>query len=230
MKEALNEIHRQIEECGREGKTRLMAVSKTHPWEAVMEAYDLGQRLFGENRVQEVLMKFPPKGARPEGMELHLIGHLQSNKVKKAVSYVDAIDSVDSMKVARLINSSAADFGIIMPVLLEYNTSGEKNKSGFGSYAEILELCQHAGDFPHIRIDGLMTIGPLGDDHAKTKQAFEHLVEIQSRLASDVPSLNLHELSMGMSGDYLLALQCGSTLIRVGTKIFGKRDYGNKDA
>jgi len=228
MKKIIDQINNEIKQYRINDRARLMAVSKTHPYTAVLEAYQFGERLFGENKVQEVLAKFPPKEERPKDMQVHLIGHLQSNKVQKIVGAVDSIDSVDSLKLAQKISRVAEEKGIIVPVLLEYNTSGDENKTGFDSYADILSVCQKASSLPGIRIDGLMTIGPLGGDEEEVKQAFEKLVALQKDLCRDT-SLSLDELSMGMSGDYKIALACGSTMVRVGTKIFGKRDYPLKD-
>lgn len=225
MKEVLEQLHETIEESA--SPARLMAVSKNHPYEAIKEAYELGERLFGENRVQEIESKFPAKKDRPSDLELHLIGHLQSNKVKKAVPLVDSIDSVDSLKLLRAINKKSAEIGCIMNILLEYNTSGDANKTGFSSYESIKETVIESKELSNVRINGLMTIGPLGGSEEEVREAFLSLKDMRNKLEKDC-DIELKELSMGMSGDYQIALECESTMIRVGTKIFGARDYSKK--
>jgi hypothetical protein len=225
MKDILDKLHSQIEIIA--PNARLMAVSKTHPYEAVEYAYALGERLFGENRVQEVESKFPKKEDRPSDLDLHLIGHLQSNKVKRAVALVNSIDSVDSLKLLTTIDKRAGEIGVLMHVLLEFNTSGDENKSGFVSYDDIKEALDESKSLNNIIVDGLMTIGPLGGSEDEVKAAFDWLVEIKMKLEMDC-DIVLKELSMGMSGDYKFALEKGSTMIRVGTMIFGARDYSKK--
>lgn len=225
MKEVLEKLHSSINEIA--PNARLMAVSKTHPYEAIEYAYELGERLFGENRVQEVESKFPLKENRPSDMDLHLIGHLQSNKVKKAVLLVDSIDSVDSMKLLKMIDKRAGEIDTKMNVLLEFNTSGDENKSGFESYDEIKKALELSKSLKNIRVNGLMTIGPLGGSDEQVKNAFSLLNRIKNKLEKDL-NVKLKEMSMGMSGDYKIALETGSTMIRVGTMIFGSRDYSQK--
>jgi pyridoxal phosphate enzyme (YggS family) len=225
MKEVLDRLHSEIKEIA--PTARLMAVSKTHPYEAIEYAYELGERLFGENRVQEVESKFPLKADRPSDMDLHLIGHLQSNKVKKAVSLVDSIDSVDSLKLLKMIDKRAKEIDTTINILLEFNTSGDENKSGFESYDEIKEALNASKTLSNIKVNGLMTIGPLGGSDNEVKDAFLLLVEIKKKLEIEC-DVELKELSMGMSGDYKIALENGSTMIRVGTMIFGARDYSKK--
>ena len=225
MKEVLEKLHEQIETSS--SSARLMAVSKNHPYEAVEEAYKLGERLFGENRVQEIESKFPPRKDRPSGLDLHLIGHLQSNKVKKVVPLVDSIDSVDSLKLLKTINDKCVEIDVIMNILLEYNTSGDDNKTGFSSYESIKEALIESKNLTDVKINGLMTIGPLDATEEEVRKAFLSLKDIRDRLEKDC-DMELKELSMGMSGDYKIALECGSTMIRVGTMIFGARDYSKK--
>jgi pyridoxal phosphate enzyme (YggS family) len=225
MKEVLKKLHNEINEIA--PSARLMTVSKTYSYDAIEHAYELGERLFGENRVQEVESKFPKKEDRPGDMELHLIGHLQSNKVKKAVALVDSIDSVDSMKILKAIDKRAGEIGELMHVLLEFNTSGDENKSGFESSDDIKEALNESKNLDNIKVDGLMTIGPLGGREDEVKDAFSLLVEIKKKLENECEVV-LTELSMGMSGDYKIALENGSTMIRVGTMIFGARDYSKK--
>jgi pyridoxal phosphate enzyme (YggS family) len=201
----------------------LMAVSKLHPYEEILEAYNCGQRLFGENKVQEVQSKFPL--LHPEGMNLHLIGHLQTNKVKKIVGLVDGIDSVDSLKLANKINEEALVLGKTLPILLEFNTSGEDSKSGFTTTEELYALLDVIDSLKGISLKGLMTIGPLGSDEDNTRKAFRELKELQQSCKMRYPHLCFDTLSMGMSSDFALAIEEGSTLVRVGTRLFGHRDY-----
>lgn len=224
--EVLLEMERAAASSGRSmADVTLMGVSKTHPWESVLEGYEAGLRLFGENRVQEVEAKFPTRTERPEGMCLHLIGHLQSNKVKKIVPLVDGIDSVDSYRLASMISDCAIGEGRVMPVLLEFNTSGEEAKSGFETESELFELLDHMEGLNGIEVRGLMTVGPLGGDEREVRGAFAHLRTLQEQCRLRYPDVDFSTLSMGMSGDFLWAIEEGSTMVRVGTRLFGARDY-----
>ncbi len=226
VEEVLAEIRNAAASCGRDAADiTLMGVSKTHPWDAVLEGYDAGIRLFGENRVQEVEAKFPLLEDRPQGMELHLIGHLQSNKVKKIVPLVDGIDSVDSLKLAAMISDCALAHGRVLSVLLEFNTSQEEAKSGFETEDDLFEMLDHAEELKGIRIHGLMTVGPLGGDEKEVRGAFALLRNLREKCRSSYPSINFDTLSMGMSGDFPWAIEEGSTMVRVGTRLFGARDY-----
>ncbi len=222
MKEVLKQLNSEIRE--KSDKTRLMCVSKTHPIEAVDQAYALGERLFGENRVQEVQSKFPPINDRPIDMRVHLIGHLQSNKSKKAVELFNSIDSVDSIKVLKKINKYAKELNKTIDVMLEYNSSGDDNKTGFESYDDIKEAANFAIESENVNLIGIMTIGPLYGNREDIRSAFKLVKEIKEKLENEL-SYDIKELSMGMSGDYDIAIEEGSTIIRVGTKIFGNRDY-----
>jgi len=226
MTDRIDEILASIDdakaECGRTDEIKLMAVSKTHPYAAVEQAVKCGLTLFGENRVQEIQAKFPAEHA---GYELHLIGHLQSNKVKKAVAAVDAIDSIDSLRLARKVSDEAEKLGKVLPVLIEWNTSGENSKSGFTELADYEELLAEAQSLPGISFRGLMTIGPLTDDERQVRQAFARLREIAQWSGKEFPHLTFDVLSMGMSQDYRWAIKEGSTVVRIGTAIFGRRDY-----
>lgn len=226
MRERLDAIHESIDgimkECGRTDNVELMAVSKTHPYEAIEEAVSCGQTLFGENRVQEILKKFPEDRS---GYDLHLIGHLQSNKVKKAVMAVDAIDSVDSLRLARMISDEAVKIGKIMNILIELNTSGEAAKSGFTDETAYFELLDQADRLEGISIQGLLTIGPLTDNEREVRNAFASLRQLAEKSRISHPHLTFDTLSMGMSQDYGWAIREGSTVVRIGTAIFGGRDY-----
>lgn len=228
IKETLEQVREEIRDAekasGRaEGSVQLMAVSKLHTYENVLEAYACGQRLFGENHVQEVEAKFPPQ--RPEGMVVHLIGHLQSNKVNKIVPLVEGIDSVDSLRLLEKIEKAAAAVDKTIEVLFEVNTSGEEQKSGFVSDEALFETLSRAGGMPHIKVKGLMTVGPLGGDAGKNRQAFSRLRQLRDLCQKRYPALDFSTLSMGMSGDFPIAIEEGSTMVRIGTAIFGPRNY-----
>lgn len=223
--QVMENLRESIRTAGRQPEdVVLMAVTKTHPYETVMEAYHAGIRLFGENRVQEIIAKFPPPEERPHDMQLHLIGHLQSNKVKKIVPLVDGIDSVDSVRLASLISDTAAALGRVMPILLEFNTSGEDAKSGFETESQLYDAIDAISKLPGVSIQGLMTIGPLNGNQADVESAFTRLAELRTRCMSRYPSTSFSTLSMGMSSDYALAVSAGSTCVRLGTVLFGRRD------
>ncbi len=212
------------------GSARLMAVSKTRTIEEIMAVYEAGARLFGENHVQEIVAKF--SGQRPADMEVHMIGHLQSNKVGKVVPLVDMIESVDSLSLLRKISNAAVKIGKVMDVLLEVNTSNEEAKSGFLSKEELFSCLDEVPSLEGIRVRGLMTVGPVDcAPEAKdelTDRAFKELVEIRRECMDRYPSLDFGILSMGMSQDYMIGVRNGSTEVRIGTAIFGPRDYGKK--
>lgn len=196
----------------------LVAVSKTRPQEDVLAAYAEGARVFGENRVQEMEAKF--SFDRPEDMKVYLIGQLQSNKVKKAVALADRIESVDSIKLIDKIEAECAKIGKTIEILLEVNSSGEDQKSGFRSEEEVLAAAQHASSCEHIKLMGLMTVGPLGFDREKNLKAFNYTRALYDKIKNSYP---VSVLSMGMSSDWEDAIDSGSTEIRLGTVIFGER-------
>jgi pyridoxal phosphate enzyme (YggS family) len=206
--------------AGRRGsEIELMAVTKTRAVEEMLEAASLVDVL-GENRVQEAASK---KQDWPGSVKIawHLIGHLQSNKVRKALSVFDGLDSVDSVGLALTVERIAAETDRVVPVLLEVNTSGEAAKTGVAP-EKFQELLDCTLGCPHMRLDGLMTIGPLTEDEAKVRRAFARLREmaLEARLKS---GLSLSVLSMGMSDDFEWAILEGSTRVRVGTALFGAR-------
>ena len=231
IKENLDVIRNRISEAekksGRKsGSVKLMAVSKFHPSEAVIEAFNAGQLLFGENRVQEASLKFPPLiEAHPE-INVHMIGQLQSNKVKKALEYASCIQSVDRIDLLREIEKQCAKTDRRIKVLFEVHT-GEESKSGFTSEADLLEAIEKCaeGAFPHIIPEGFMTMAPFTDDEKLVRKSFITLRNLSEKIRPQFPNLSLSELSMGMSGDFEIAIEEGSTLVRVGTAIFGERDY-----
>ena len=197
-----------------------MAVSKYHAAERVGEAHAAGQTLFGENRVQEAATKIPQCS---NSCHWHLIGHLQSNKVKLAVSLFETIHSVDSLKLLDRINSEAGEQGRTIEVLLQVNVSGEASKFGLKP-EELGPILQEATRFMNVDVVGLMTIPPAADDIEKTRVHFVALRELRDRLAEE-SGFPLLELSMGMSHDFSVAVEEGATYIRIGTDIFGKRSY-----
>ena len=201
---------------------KLLAVSKFHPKEAVEEAMKCGQLAFGENRVQEACEKF----AEIEGAELHIIGHLQRNKVKKALEVASVIESVDSMELLEEIEKQCAKISKTVRVFFELHT-GEESKTGFQSEEEIRVVLNRfvAGDFVHIVPDGFMTMAPFTEDKEKVRSSFRTLREVAERFRKEFPQYAMKELSMGMSGDYEIAIAEGSTEVRIGTAIFGERNY-----
>ena len=220
---ALAEIRQEIEEAaGKSGRSltdiSLMAVSKTQPYERILDLYDEGQFLFGENRVQEAADKLP--GDRPQGMNVHLIGHLQSNKAKRALTLFDRIDSIDSLRLARILEKQ---LDRPYPILLQLKTSDEESKYGFADEDELLFALEAISSFRYLTVKGIMSIGPLTSDETVTRKAFEQTRKLYHRAQELFPDLNLDTLSMGMSGDFVLAIAEGSTMVRIGTRLFGAR-------
>ena len=210
--------------CGRDPREiKLCAATKMNDADAVRQAIAAGVDCCGENRVQELLQKLSENAY--EGAPVHFIGHLQTNKVRQVVGKVDLIQSVDSEKLLLAIQKEAAKQGIIQNILLEVNIGEEASKSGFGA-EDILPLMEKVGEFPNICIKGLMAIPPIsekkGDNLKYFQKMFQLYVDIKAKKGDNVM---VDCLSMGMSGDYLDAINCGSTMIRVGTAIFGARDY-----
>jgi PLP dependent protein len=202
----------------------LMAVSKTQPASEVIEAYKAGQRLFGENRVQEFSEKIGALASLRDA-EFHMIGHLQSNKAPKAVEVFHAIDSLDSAKLAERLNAAAEKLGKTLDVLIEINVGGEAAKSGLAPNSPQLEsILAGAPTWKHLRIRGLMTVPPFTEYPEGARTYFRQLRELRDCLvARDLPSINLDVLSMGMSHDFEVAIEEGSTCVRIGTAIFGDR-------
>ena len=225
-----NKITEAEKKSGRNsGSVKLMAVSKFHPSEAVIDAFTAGQFLFGENRVQEASQKFPPLIAQHPEITVHMIGQLQSNKVKKAVEFASCIQSVDRYDLLREIEKQCTKLERTIEILFEVHT-GEESKSGYTTEVELrnsIEACVK-GEFPHIVPKGFMTMAPFTDDQALVRKSFITLRELSEKMQKDYNELSLTELSMGMSGDFEIAIEEGSTLVRVGTAIFGERDYSQK--
>ncbi|WP_420238910.1 YggS family pyridoxal phosphate-dependent enzyme [Telmatobacter bradus] len=231
LAENLQHLEEQIASaCRAAGRPRsevaLMAVSKTYPTEKMLEALQLGLHLFGENRVQEFSSKAPELGAQREKAECHLIGHLQSNKAARAVELFDGIDSLDSLRLAERLNEAAGKLGKCLPVLLEVKLSSEESKAGLDPHSnEAAQLLERLPDLAHLEARGLMTIAPLGVDEEATRACFRQLRTLREQWVQQHARLNFAELSMGMSGDFALAIQEGATRIRVGTALFGARAY-----
>jgi pyridoxal phosphate enzyme (YggS family) len=202
----------------------LMGVSKTFPVESIREAYSAGLRVFGENRVQEFSGKATALRDLSDS-EWHLIGHLQTNKAAKAVELFDAVDSVDSVRTAEKLNSIAEGANKILPVLIEINVGGESAKSGVALGSDELELLlQGAPRWGNLTIRGLMTVPPYTEDPEGSRAYFRQLRQIRDGIAArGLPKIGMAVLSMGMSHDFEVAIEEGSTCVRVGTAIFGER-------
>ena len=207
---------------------RLVAVSKFHPEEAILEAYGAGQRIFGESKVQEMSLKHE---ALPKDIQWHFIGHLQTNKVKYIAPYVALIHGIDSFRLLAEVEKQGAKVGRTIDVLLQIHIAREETKFGFSPDECRQMLAEGAWKaLSHVRIRGLMGMASNTDDMEQVRREFESLHalsgEIKESYFADAPWFD--QLSMGMSHDYPLAVRAGSTLVRVGTKIFGERDYGQK--
>ncbi len=228
--ENLSAIHERIVSAAaragrRPDQIALMAVSKTHPARRIIEAYEAGHRLFGENRVQEFSEKFPAL-AELRDADFHMIGHLQSNKAAKAVEVFHAIDSLDSVKLGERLNAAAAELGKTIAVLIEINVGGEEAKSGVAPDSpELGKILKAAASWTNLRVQGLMTVPPFTENPEGARPYFQRLRELRDRLAEQsLPTIALDQLSMGMSHDFEVAIEEGSTCVRVGTAIFGERE------
>lgn len=230
IKENLQIIHNKIQAaCNKSGRdintVKLMAVSKFHPAESVISAINAGQILFGENRVQEAFAKFSEINKKFK-TELHIIGQLQSNKVRDAVKIAECIQSVDRIELLNEIEKQCTRFEKNIKILFEIHTA-EDSKSGFDDINDIRECLKNFSEnkYPHITPAGFMTMAPFTKDEALIRKSFTTARNISQILQNEFSRFNLAELSMGMSGDYEIAIEEGSTLVRIGTAIFGERDY-----
>ena len=225
--ENLKEIEERIQAaCRRAGRERssvkLVCVTKTKPVEMLQEAYDAGERDFGENKVQEIAAKKP---LLPKDVRWHMIGHLQTNKVKQVIDKAVMIHSVDSLHLAQEISRRAEAIGIVMPVLIEVNVAGEESKSGT-TFENAEALIREAALLPGIHIKGLMTIAPYTEDPEENRLYFRKLRQLAIDIGGkSIDNVDMIELSMGMSGDFETAIEEGSTIVRIGTGIFGERHY-----
>lgn len=212
--------------CDRSGRSReevtLIAVSKTKPIEDLKEAYAHGARCFGENKVQEITEKYPQM---PKDVKWHMIGHLQRNKIKYIIDKVALIHSVDSLRLAEAIQAEAAKHQVIMPILIEVNVAEEESKFGL-SVEETLPLIEQVSTMENLRVQGLMTIAPYVDDPEENRWVFQRLRKLSVDISrKNINNVNMCVLSMGMTGDYEVAIEEGATMVRVGTGIFGERNY-----
>ncbi len=200
----------------------LVAVSKFHPTEAILEAYNSGQRIFGESRVQELVAKH---ATLPQDIEWQMIGHLQTNKVRAIAPFISLIQSVDSARLAECINREAERVGRTIDILLEIRVAQEESKSGW-EYSELLDFLHNGAvaEMKNLRVRGVMGMATNTDNEARIRADFEQLAQYKKELAPMFDA-SFDTLSMGMSDDYALAVECGSTMVRVGSSIFGAREY-----
>lgn len=202
---------------------KLVAVSKTKSNEAILEAYKVGQRIFGENKVQELVRKWE---TLPKDIEWHFIGHLQSNKVRSIAPFISMVHSVDSLKILKTINDEAKLAGRVIPCLLQFHIASEESKFGF-SVDEVVQLLTDlkSSDFENVTISGVMGMATYTDDEVQIKKEFSILRDIFQKLKAVFfqGNDNFREISMGMSSDYLIAIESGSTMVRIGSTIFGDR-------
>ena len=227
LKENLQKVEERIAAaCMRAGRRRedvtLIAVSKTKPVDMLREAYDLGIRVFGENKVQELTEKYD---RLPEDIRWHMIGHLQTNKVKYIVGKTELIHSVDSLKLAEMIEKESQKHGCVTDILVEVNVAEEESKFGL-RMEEVIPFIEKIVQYPHINVRGLMTIAPFVENPEENRTIFADL----HKLYVDIKEKNIDNgtvsiLSMGMTNDYEVAIEEGATMVRVGTGIFGARDY-----
>lgn len=212
--------------CKRAGRDRnevtLIAVSKTKPISMLQEVYACDIRHFGENKVQELTDKYPQM---PDDVNWHLIGHLQRNKVKYVVDKVAMIHSVDSLRLAEAIHKEALKKGVIVDILLEVNIAEEKSKFGFKA-EELLDVIEQISQLNGLRVQGLMTIAPYVENPEENRSVFAQLRKLSVDIANkNIDNISVNILSMGMTGDFEVAIEEGATMIRVGTAIFGERNY-----
>lgn len=225
VKEQLREVQKNIEQaCIRAGRkpeeVTLIAVSKTKPVPMLEEAYEGGARDFGENKVQEIVAKKPQL---PEDIRWHMIGHLQRNKVHQVVGKAVLIHSVDSLRLAEQIETEAAKKDTDVDILLEVNVAREESKYGF-FLEEVKDAIMTIKDFPHVHIKGLMTIAPFVENPEENREVFKKLYEFAVDIGKkNIDNVTMAVLSMGMTGDYEVAIEEGATMVRVGTSIFGAR-------
>lgn len=219
----LKNVHNACERAGRKtDDVTLIAVSKTKPVEMLQEIYDCGCRDFGENKVQEIMDKYEKL---PNDIRWHMIGHLQTNKVKYIVDKVYMIHSVDSIKLAKEISKEAVKKNVTVKVLLEVNVAKEETKFGLLT-EEVPDFYKEVIDLPGLKVCGLMTIAPYVENSEENRQHFVNLKQLMVDIESEkTDNISVGELSMGMTGDYEVAIEEGATYVRVGTGIFGERNY-----
>ena len=227
LKDNFDSVEKKVTEaCKRAGRDRsevtLIAVSKTKPVDMLREVYDAGARDFGENKVQEICEKYDQL---PSDIKWHMIGHLQRNKVHQVVNKACLIHSVDSLRLAETISHEAEKKEIKVPVLVEVNVAQEESKFGVTT-EETISLVEEIAKLPHIQVRGLMTIAPFVEDPEENRGIFRKLKQLSVDIAAkNINNVNMSVLSMGMTNDYEVAIEEGATMVRVGTGIFGERDY-----
>lgn len=227
IKENIEKVEKVIDQvCEEVGRKRsevtLIAVSKTKPIEMLQEAYDTGCRDFGENKVQELVDKYE---VLPKDIRWHMIGHLQRNKVKYIVDKVYLIHSVDSLKLAEEISKEAVKKNVSVNILIEVNAAGEETKFGI-TLEDAKQLVREVAKLPNVHIKGLMTIAPMVENAEENRVFFQQLKKLSVDIAAEnIDNVSMEVLSMGMTGDYSVAVSEGATLVRVGTGIFGERNY-----
>ena len=225
----LKQVHSNIESaCAKAGREKesveLIAVSKTKPFEELLAAYDAGERIFGENKVQEICSKYEKISQMP-GAVFHMIGHLQTNKVRQVIDKVAMIHSVDSLHLAEVISREAEKTGCRMDILIEVNVAGEESKFGVNC-SEVENLVRECAKLSGVHVCGLMTIAPYVENSEENRQYFKKLKQLCVDLkAKNIDNTDMDVLSMGMTGDYQAAIEEGATMVRVGTGIFGARNY-----
>nr|WP_330423189.1 YggS family pyridoxal phosphate-dependent enzyme [Blautia sp. OF03-15BH] len=223
----LNDVEKRIQAaCDRSGRKReevlLVAVSKTKPVEMIEEIMAAGIVEFGENKPQELRDKYE---VLPKNLHFHMIGHLQTNKIKYVIDRAVLIHSIDSIRLAEAVNAEAKKHDRIMPVLVEVNVAQEESKSGF-LVEETEKAIREIAKLSNIRVEGLMTIAPFVENAEENRQYFVKLRKLSVDIAAkNIDNVTMHHLSMGMTGDYEVAIEEGATMVRVGTGIFGERNY-----
>ena len=231
LKDKYDKVQADIDEVCRDvdrnrSEVTLIAVSKTKPLPMLQEIYEHGCRDFGENKVQELVEKYE---AMPKDIRWHMIGHLQRNKVKYIVDKVALIHSVDSVRLAEEIQKEAVKKNVDVNILIEVNVAEEETKFGLHT-EETIEMIRQIAGFDHIHIKGLMTIAPYVENAEENRQHFVKLKQLSvDIMQKNIDNVTMDVLSMGMTGDYKVAVSEGATLVRVGTGIFGERDYSSKE-
>ncbi len=227
VKENLQQIESRIQSaCARANRNRedvtLICVTKTKPIDMLQEAYDENQREFGENKVQEICRKYPEL---PSDIHWHMIGHLQRNKVKMLIGKTVMIHSVDNIPLAETISKEAVKAGLVVPILIEVNVAREESKYGVRT-EEVLPLVKEISALPSIEVHGLMTIAPYTEDPESNRPYFRKLRQLSVDITKEcIDNVTMNVLSMGMTGDFEVAIEEGATHVRVGTGIFGERHY-----
>lgn len=228
LRNRLAQVRRETAEAAAQAgysAPKIIAVTKTHPVEMILPLQDMDQADIGENRVQEIVEKLPVLEGK---FRIHLIGRLQSNKVKYIIEHVCLIHSVDRLSLAEEIDRQAQKHGLVMPVLMQVSPAGEPQKGGVAP-EEAEELLRQMAKLPGLKVRGIMAVMPKTEDEAWLSGLFAQTRTLFERLREEgIPGVEMEELSMGMSGDYQIAARHGATMVRIGSALFGPRDYGQK--